>query len=130
MNFVRDLADVARDDTDLVGGKAASLGEMLKAKVLVPPGFIITTRGFKEGMTDKLKNEVLAAFDKLAVERVAVRSSAVAEDSQTASWAGQLETYLNVDRKGLIQAIAACWDSINSERAISYASTHKNGVCH
>ena len=52
---------------------------------------------------------------------VAVRSSAVAEDGDTASFAGQQETFLNVvgaDR--LVSSVSACWASSFSERALFY----------
>jgi pyruvate,water dikinase len=38
MEFVRNFADVKRDDVALVGGKAANLGELAQAKLPVPPG--------------------------------------------------------------------------------------------
>jgi pyruvate,water dikinase len=52
---------------------------------------------------------------------VAVRSSAVDEDSADASFAGQHETYLNiVGPDAIIQAVAKCWESARSERALAY----------
>lgn len=51
---------------------------------------------------------------------VAVRSSATAEDSQVASWAGELETYLNVTRNELIEKVKQCWSSLFTPRAIFY----------
>ena len=53
---------------------------------------------------------------------VAVRSSAVAEDSSSASWAGLLDTFLNTTREDLIENIRKCWGSIKSERALAYAA--------
>lgn len=113
------LADVA-----MAGGKAASLGEMLSAGISVPKGFVITTQAYSEGMTPELKAQIYAAFKELGVERVAVRSSAVAEDSSGASWAGQLETYLNVNGNGLIGAVKKCWASVRSEHAKAYGKHH------
>lgn len=52
---------------------------------------------------------------------VAVRSSACAEDSETASYAGQQETYLHV--RGVAEVmgrVRACWASFFSERALFY----------
>jgi pyruvate,water dikinase len=115
------LSEVGRKNIALVGGKAASLGEMIKVGIPVPPGFVITTKAYSEGMTDQLKNEIYRAFDELALERVAVRSSAIAEDSKTASWAGQLESYLNSTRDSLVGHIEKCWHSVKSERARDYA---------
>ena len=124
MPSIRDLSDVSKRNTVLVGGKAASLGEMIKAGIVVPPGFVITSQAYAEGMTPKLEEEILTAFDKRGLKRVAVRSSAVAEDSAGASWAGQLETYLNVTKDSLIETVQKCWASIGSEHAQAYGSHH------
>jgi len=52
---------------------------------------------------------------------VAVRSSATAEDLPSASFAGQQDTYLNVDSdKKLIESVKKCWASLFNERAIYY----------
>ncbi|MBI2797857.1 hypothetical protein HYX70_00975 [Candidatus Saccharibacteria bacterium] len=109
-----------------VGGKGASLGRMTNAGLAVPPGFVITTASFNKSLVDSngLTKEIYAVFDKLGAERVAVRSSAIAEDAAGASWAGQLDTELNVDRGGLLDAIKHCWQSIESDRAQSYAKDH------
>lgn len=59
-------------------------------------------------------------FKKLKAKYVAVRSSATSEDSTTAAWAGQLESYLNTTSKNLIENIKKCWASLFTPRAISY----------
>ncbi|MFH1990278.1 MAG: PEP/pyruvate-binding domain-containing protein, partial [Patescibacteria group bacterium] len=66
-------------------------------------------------------------FKKLKTKYVAVRSSATAEDSLSASWAGQLESYLNVTEKNLIKSIEKCRVSINSPRAVAYRREKKLG---
>jgi pyruvate,water dikinase len=54
---------------------------------------------------------------------VAVRSSASAEDSETASFAGQQETYLHVRGAELVlQRIRDCWSSFFTERSLFYRS--------
>lgn len=116
--YIKYLSEISKEDVNLVGGKGASLGELSKVGMPVPPGFVITTGGFQKN----IEQEVLEVFDKLNTDRVAVRSSAVAEDSSSASWAGQLETYLNVTRENLITKVKQCWDSIKSERAKHYSS--------
>lgn len=116
--FIKKFNEISKEDVSLVGGKGASLGEMAKAGIPIPPGFVITTYAFQKDA----EQEILKFFDELNAERVAVRSSAVAEDSSQASWAGQLETYLNVSREDLISKVRECWDSIKSDRAIDYAS--------
>lgn len=64
--------------------------------------------------------EVTHEFKKLKSQFVAVRSSATAEDSSSASWAGELETYLNVTKDTLLDAVKRCWSSLFTPRAIFY----------
>lgn len=71
-------------------------------------------------MPKDLEKEILAAFDKLKASLVAVRSSATAEDSSTASWAGELESYLNTTKKNLLGKVKNCWSSLFTQRAIFY----------
>lgn len=72
-----------------------------------------------------LKREITTAFKRLRVKVVAVRSSATAEDSKTASWAGELETYLNTTEKTLLINIQNCWSSLFTQRAIFYRHEKK-----
>ncbi len=71
-------------------------------------------------MPAKLEKEILDAFKNLGATFVAVRSSATAEDGETAAWAGQLETYLNTTEKNVIENVLKCWASLFSPRAIFY----------
>jgi pyruvate,water dikinase len=64
--------------------------------------------------------EILDEYKKLEVPLIAVRSSATAEDSARASWAGQLESYLNVSEKNILRSVKKCWASLFSLRAIAY----------
>lgn len=67
-----------------------------------------------------LEEEILISFAALDSEFVAVRSSATAEDSSTASWAGELESYLNTTEKNLLGNVKKCWASLFTPRAIVY----------
>ncbi|ABP95849.1 MULTISPECIES: pyruvate, water dikinase [Metallosphaera] len=72
-----------------------------------------------------LEEMIYDSFDELsrAVGKeilVAVRSSATAEDIESASFAGQQDTYLNVRRANLINMVKAVWASLYNERAIEY----------
>jgi len=67
-----------------------------------------------------LQKDILEHFKKLDLDLVAVRSSATAEDSSTASWAGELESYMNNDRDHVIGAVKKCWASLFTPRAIVY----------
>lgn len=124
--FTRKFSEITKNDVPLVGGKGASLGEMTSVGIPVPPGFVITTDTFfafsDKEIPQNVQEEILKSFDQLGAARVAVRSSAVAEDSSTASWAGQLESYLNTTRENLIENVKKCWDSIKTAGALSYAS--------
>ncbi|MBI2334810.1 hypothetical protein HYU96_03325 [Candidatus Daviesbacteria bacterium] len=116
--YIRTFDKISKNDVSQVGGKGASLGEMTQAGFPVPPGFVITT----EALSQINEDEIFKAFDLLNAEKVSVRSSAVAEDSSKASWAGQLETYLNISKEELINKIKDCWNSVNSQRVRSYAA--------
>lgn len=68
-----------------------------------------------------IADAVMAAYADLGEAPVAVRSSATAEDLPEASFAGQHETYLNVQGKeALLEAIKQCWASLWTARAITY----------
>lgn len=70
---------------------------------------------------DNLKTEILLTFHALNSPSVAVRSSAIAEDTENASFAGQQESYLNINcDDDLLSAIRSVWASSWSERAIAY----------
>lgn len=77
-------------------------------------------------MPSKLEEEILDAYHKLSGGQdcstdVAVRSSATAEDLPDASFAGQQETYLNVQGEhDLLLAVRRCFASLFTDRAISY----------
>lgn len=74
----------------------------------------------------EIKNEVTQAYRQLRSNHnkftdVAVRSSATAEDLPDASFAGQQETYLNIEGdRALLDACLRCFASLFTDRAISY----------
>ncbi len=167
--FVLWLEEVRKEDTPLVGGKNANLGEMIAAGIPVPPGFAVTAYAYryfleKTGLAEKiysmLKNldvnntkqleettrkiremilsqpmppeieeEIKKYYYELAKRlnadpsklRVAVRSSATAEDLPEASFAGQQETYLNVyGADSVVEHVKKCWASLFTARATFY----------
>jgi len=76
-----------------------------------------------------IAKEIKKSFEKLGAKYVAVRSSATAEDSKNAAWAGQLESYLNTTEKKLLENVKKCWASIYTPRAIFYRFDKKlNGA--
>ena len=69
---------------------------------------------------EDISAEIVKEFEKLGSEFVAVRSSATAEDSTNAAWAGQLDTFLNTTKANLINHVRDCWASLFTPRAIFY----------
>ncbi|MFD5214123.1 PEP/pyruvate-binding domain-containing protein [Microbacterium sp. NPDC058345] len=142
------LEELGKGDLDVAGGKAANLGELIRAGLPVPDGFAVTTdayaaaaeavglaervdvgepaelRRMLEGapISDELRKAVVAAYRALGDDvPVAVRSSATAEDLPGAAFAGQQDTYLNVvGADALLDAIRRCWASLWTDRAVSY----------
>jgi pyruvate,water dikinase len=172
--FVVPLSGVGMDDAGIVGGKNASLGEMLRnlqqLKIAVPDGFATTAaayrryidenrlapviadhlRNWRNGdetlqqcggairiairkgrIPDDIRLEIITAYAALRRKNgrdlsVAVRSSATAEDLPAASFAGQLETSLNIRGEGaLLDGVRNCFASLFTDRAITYCDTQK-----
>ncbi|QIC16330.1 phosphoenolpyruvate synthase [Providencia vermicola] len=157
------------NDVDRVGGKNASLGEMITnlsdLGVSVPNGFATTAQAFNDfleqsgvnqriyqlldetdiddvnqlaaagekirqwvidtPLTPQLESDIRAAYQTLSEGEkdasFAVRSSATAEDMPDASFAGQQETFLNVQGiDAVLVAIKHVFASLFNDRAISY----------
>jgi len=133
MEYVKDLKSVSLKDLSLVGGKAGNLGELVKIGMNVPTGFVITTELFSEyRKTGKIsrtaEQQIMSAFFKLKTKKVSVRSSATVEDGKANSFAGQFDTFLNVDKQNLVKSIKDCIDSINGERVLAYCGMKKIDV--
>ncbi|MEL7105678.1 MAG: PEP/pyruvate-binding domain-containing protein [Pseudomonadota bacterium] len=126
------------------GGKGASLASMTQQDLPVPGGFAVpadvlekcvdvdTLRALANAQdheaavklvetTAVVPDEVIKAYNEMGAGKVAVRSSASAEDSEAASYAGQQETYLNIEGDEAVRkAVIDCWASFFSERAMFY----------
>ena len=126
------LGDRACDDPAQVGGKAAHLSR-LAANYPVPSGFCLTAAAFdpehygEAPLPTALAAALAAAYEALAHRTgfpdvpVAVRSSALDEDGDLASFAGQHETELNlVGVDAVLGAVVRCWASGHNERALAY----------
>jgi len=166
--FILWLDEVGKEHHEIVGGKAAGLGEMIRAGIPVPPGFVVTSEAYKKfiyetgiagyiknvleeylksgspeeyehvaelirskfirtPMPKKLRDAIVEAYrrlgEKVGVEnpRVAVRSSATVEDLPEASFAGQQDTYLNVQGEDeVVEHVKKAWASLWTARALSY----------
>jgi pyruvate,water dikinase len=128
---------------ELTGGKGASLATMTAVGLPVPPGFVITAAALTAAVDAGALREAMRRRDVEAARAlvaaaqpprdlieppyaklrgpVAVRSSACAEDSQGASYAGQQETFLNTDGlQAVLDKVVECWLSFFTERAVFY----------
>lgn len=123
--YIKLFRDISLFDSGIYGGKTASLGEMMRSGIPVPDGFGNSTQAqvdfSDKPFSDAFLAELKEAFTILGLKRVAVRSSAIAEDSGDESWAGQLESYLNVMFEDIEASVRDCWRSIRSEHALAYA---------
>ena len=129
------LGEPSSLDATTVGGKTANLGR-LATSFRVPPGFCLDASAFDElrpaldgdvSARARLRELVAASYADLARRvgerepRVAVRSSAIGEDSGDASFAGQHDTVLDVSGvDAVVDALLDCWRSVYSERATAY----------
>ncbi len=127
MNDLRTFEEIGPGDVDAVGGKGLSLALLTGAGLPVPPGFCVTSaahrrlRGQSPQDDAGLASGIAEAYRRLGEGPVAVRSSATAEDGAVISFAGQQETILGVTGvTAVLDAIAACWASLDSERAVAY----------
>ncbi len=87
----------------------------------------IQTRFLAGEVMPWLVEALQAAYGGLGKPAVAVRSSATAEDLADMSFAGQQDTYLNIQGiQALLQAVVKCWGSLWTGRAIGYRA--RNGI--
>jgi pyruvate,water dikinase len=111
-------------DHQPVGGKAAGLARLAGLGLSVPAGFVVV--GATPG---HLPTGLGAALTGLGADRVAVRSSALAEDGRAASFAGQLETVLDVRGETAVRsAVERCLASAHARRVGAYAASRQAGA--
>lgn len=109
-------------DERIYGGKAAQLGLSIRAGLPVPDGYGLEF-AFVDAVVDGNPG-ALAELDEICSAMpwaVAVRSSAVGEDSADASFAGQHATILNARGTEAVKtALTAVWQSARQESALAY----------
>jgi len=101
-----------------VGGKARALGALSRAGFVIPPGIVVLPEAFEsEAVT---LEEELMPFLNDHDGLFAVRSSAVDEDGAMHSFAGQLESFLNIPKAEVLEKVRLVWQSGFSERIVLY----------
>lgn len=152
--IVRFLEELCAEDRPLAGGKGANLGELVRGGFPVPRGFVLTTEAYRAAVEPPdlnglalavdaaleagaariralieeapVPDAVAEAYAQLGSPAVAVRSSATAEDLPEASFAGQQDTYLDINGvRELGAAVARCWASLWTARAIRYRAERR-----
>jgi len=109
------LQDITNQE---VGGKAKGLSDLIKLGLSVPSGFVV-----QHARIGALPHNLKDYYHAIGGGKVAVRSSAIGEDSADASFAGQYETILNVEGiDALEMAIEECLGSLANQRATTYKS--------
>ena len=80
MEYILNFEKVDKTSLSLVGGKNASLGEMIKAGIRVPPGFAVTTDSYRNFITETgVKDEIFRILSDLNTDDVSSLDSASAE---------------------------------------------------
>ena len=116
---VRHLRDVRMSDAAEVGGKAASLGELLAAGVRVPEGVVMTAEAAALTAPERRWGLANGTWD-LGPGPFAVRSSGISEDGVDRSFAGMYETVLGVAPDDLGTAVERCLASARAARVTEY----------
>src|SRR6476661_5654957 len=105
---------------DRYGGKAAGLAELRRLGLPVPVGFVIADAAERVTIDDV--GELFSRMAAVDATPLAVRSSAVGEDGDDQSFAGQYDTVLGVDSvDDFAAAVQTCAASVHSQRASAYS---------
>ena len=104
--YLNELSHLGMDDREKIGEVSK------KARTLIE----------RISISRDIEEEITCYLAKLGEkDAYAVRSSATAEDLPLASFAGQLDTYLNIiGKSAILQHISKCWASLFTERAVAY----------
>ncbi|MGD8415498.1 MAG: PEP/pyruvate-binding domain-containing protein [Pseudomonadales bacterium] len=131
------LSDTICTDAAVTGGKAAMLARLAQDGFPVPDAYVLPQAVFARHCPDAtqdrppprpqiataLKTTLARVCDELAPapgDRLVVRSSAMGEDGEAASFAGQHATYYYVDAASIEKAVVDCWLSLWSDPALAY----------
>jgi pyruvate,water dikinase len=136
MDEVRSFSELTSEQQRLAGGKGGTLARLYQAGYPVPEGFVLLPAAFAgDEMVEEAWAHVQAHLDQIRSGSpdmaLAVRSSALGEDSAQASFAGEFETLLNLSTEAEIrQAIHLVRRSHLNERVQAYSQARGISVEH
>lgn len=112
--------------SDLVGAKAASLSALIAYGFSVPNGYAISKnvleiytqeKNFPKGFEESLQSCIVT----LDSQKIIIRSSAIGEDSDSFSFAGQLDSFVVENNlEAALEAIQKCWNGLHNDRVLAY----------
>ncbi len=132
--WIQKLSADTPQNIQLIGGKACGLVRLLKSGLPVPEAWVLDVPSLRKfaASSNAVKMKQLKLFWSefsacFPGQRIAVRSSAIAEDTEDASFAGIYETVLNViDIETTLHAISFCLDAAEQARVESYKQHSAN----
>ncbi|MCX8131988.1 MAG: PEP-utilizing enzyme [Clostridia bacterium] len=136
MIFVQSFEEMEEKIMVYAGGKGRILAKLLQSGYPVPEGFVIFPFAFESGrLIQAAKTQIQTNIDKLRIKdknvSFAVRSSALSEDSEKASFAGEFETVLDVaNEEDIYNAIYTVYNSRESKRVKAYSMAKEMEMKH
>src|SRR5688500_2181855 len=79
MQYIRRFAELGRGDLELAGGKGANLGELTRAGLPVPPGFVLTTAAYHAFVAAGGLAEQILALARLPADAASSRYETAAD---------------------------------------------------
>ena len=109
MDCILNFEDVDKSSLQLVGGKNASLGEMIKAGVRVPPGFAVTTSSYLSFITETgIKEKIFKILSDIKPEDVESLNRASAASQELVNSASMPDSILKAIEEGYSELCDTC----------------------
>jgi pyruvate,water dikinase len=125
--FVKPFNEITAEEQAVAGGKGGTLARLFQAGYPVPDGFVIMPHAFEDDdLNPEAWKQIVDNLERIrrlnGKTAFAVRSSALAEDSAFASFAGEFETVLDVHTDEAVRAaIQQVHHSRKAERVKAYS---------
>lgn len=109
MDYILDFERLDKNSLPMVGGKNASLGEMIKADIRVPPGFAVTTDSYLLFITDAgIKDKIIEIVSNLDPDDVAALNEAGARVQELIKQTTMPEPVAQAITEGYLQLCSKC----------------------